>query len=123
MINVPKVALGFILALYAIVKPYDNADLELTAEPHNGFVYVKGQNIINGIEGMFFENNSRGSNAFSKETPLLPTYSRKNTEHEDYVNEFKVFIKDKHPSIANLGSFKETTSKYKLGLIFLMPIF
>jgi len=113
LINFPKVVLGFILALYAIGKPYDSVDLEANNDSENKPAFLR--NLLTYIEGIFFENTPKDSNTYSKEVPLLQTYSRKNTEHEDYVNEFKVFIKEKHPSITHLGSFKENASK-KLGL-------
>lgn len=109
MVNVPKMALTLILALYAIGKPYDSVDTETNNVSPTGLVLVR--KMITNIEEVFFENHKSDLNHYSKESPLLPTYSRKNTEHEDYINEFKVFVKQKHPSIAHLGSFRESRSK------------
>ncbi len=98
------------MALYAIAQPDDYATMEMKREQPPTIIFL--QDVLTHIEHFFFDRNSPEKARPSQETPLLPTYSRKNTEHDEYVNEFKFFVKQKHPSISGLPTFKEHRSNF-----------
>lgn len=109
--NLARVILSVLLAMYAVAKPYDTRDAESNyAKPDE---YLGIRQFLSNIERIVLKNSSPGEYEDSREEPLLvpmSVMSGKNTEHEDYINEFKNFVKKQHPHMKHLHSQKEQPS-------------
>lgn len=107
--NLARVSLSVVLAMYAVAKPYDTRDAEGNyARPEE---YLKIRQLLSSIERIVLKNSSPEEYEDSRDEPLLlPMSAAKNVENEDYINEFKNFVKKQHPHIKLLHSQKEQPS-------------
>jgi len=111
IVNLARVILSIVLAMYAVAKPYDTRDVELNYGKPDEYLGVRQW--LSNIERIVLKNSTSGEFEDSREEPLLlpmSAMSAKNVEHDDYINEFKNFVKKQHPHMKHLNSHKEQPS-------------
>ena len=101
IINILKIIAGFWLTLYAIAKPFDSDEADEANGHSNPLSFIRS--LLIAIEDMQCTKSLVGEIDYEKGEALL--FSGRNSEHEEFADEFKNFMKQHNIKETSILSF------------------